>query len=423
MHPYVYDIIYTIAFILYCPLFLGKALFKKKNLINLKERFGFINIDSRKSNLGIWVHAVSVGEFISIKGLIRLIRQQIPDASVWVSTVTTAAYFLANKTFGKECFTFLFPFDWSFVIKRVIKQVNPDLIIVVESEFWPNFLYYCGKARIPLMIANGRLSERAFRRYKIFRSFFLNRLNSIKLFCMQTEADANRLIELGIDEGKIIVAGNVKYDIKPQQSGDAFYQVNAWLGEAQCILAASTMNGEEKLIFELYKRLRKDFSRLKLIIAPRHHERFDEVKKIIKQEGFDYRLRTENRTDQSDVFLLDTIGELASVIQLGTVVIMGGSIKPFGGHNIIEPAFFKRAIIVGEHMENFADIVNNFIMNKACVQVPFERFYDEVKDLLINEKKRQELGENAFKIVQKNMGVTENIFKYVLDILNLKPTS
>lgn len=423
MHPYVYDIIYIIGFILYCPLFLGKAIFKKKNLINLKERFGFVNIDDKKSNLRIWVHAVSVGEFISIKGLICLIKQRIPDSVICISTVTPAAYFLANKTLGRDCFIFLFPFDWSFAIKRVIKKVNPDLIIVVESEFWPNFLYYCGKYKIPLLIANGRLSERAFRRYKIFRNFFLNRLSSIKFFCMQTEADANRLKELGVDESKIIVTGNVKYDIKPQSISDALNQVNAWLDGRQCILAASTMNGEEKLIFELYKKLRNDFPQLKLIIAPRHHERFDEVKKIIKQEGFDYCLRTGNKIEQTDVFLLDTIGELASIIQLATIVIMGGSIKPFGGHNIIEPAYFKRTIIVGEHMENFTDVINNFIMNKACIQIPFEKFYNEIKELLINEKKRQELGGNAFKILQKNMGATENIFKYILNILNLKPIS
>jgi len=417
MHPFIYDIIYTIAFLIYCPFFLGRSLIRKKNLINVQERFGFIEAKEKGSGKRVWFHAVSVGEYLSIRKLIDELLNKEPSISICISTATPAAYLLAKKISNERCYVFLFPFDWSFVIKRVIEKIKPDVVVVAESEFWPNFLYYCKQFSIPLIIVNGRVSEKSYRRYKLFKRFFINRLSAIKLFCLQTDKDAERLRKLGVDARKIVICGNMKYDIKPPSESEALAMVEKWSDNKQIILAASTMNGEEIMILDLYRRLKKDFSDLKLIIAPRHSERSSELEKILSQAQLSYCLRSKGEVVESDVFVLDTIGELSSIIKTATVVIMGGSIKPYGGHNIIEPAYFKKAIVVGEHMENFAEVIENFLQEEACVQTSFDKFYEVVKELLKSEEKRISLGERAYRIVERNSGATDRVFKYIEAIL------
>ncbi|OGF64624.1 MAG: hypothetical protein A2Y62_00555 [Candidatus Fischerbacteria bacterium RBG_13_37_8] len=417
MHPFFYDIIYTVMFIFYLPLFLGKSLIKKKSFAKVQERFGIIKVIEKKEGTRIWIHAVSVGEFLSIKKLIGTLKKTVPGIIIYISTVTPAAYSLANKIVDERCSVFYFPFDWSFTVKRVLNKIHPDLIVLMESEFWPNFLYYCSKMNITIMTANGRISERAFQGYSILKTFFASRLESIKLFCMQSKADAERLSQLGIDSSRIKIVGNMKYDVEPPTNSSAKEQLSEWLKENQCIIAGSTMKGEEELLLELFIKLKKEYNTLKLIIAPRHLDRFNEVAHIIEGKGLTYCRRTAGQIKDTDVFLLDTIGELASIHALATIVIVGGSILSFGGHNIIEPAYFKKPIIIGEHMENFSEVTAHFLQQQACIQIPYNDFYERLTLLLKDTEERGRLGNNAFNVVQQNLGATEKVYGYVLEML------
>lgn len=234
---------------------------------------------------------------------------------------------------------------------------------------------------------------------------------------MQSQQDAERLNQLGVDKSKIQVIGNMKFDIKPPENKEIQQALEQWLTGYPCVLVGSSMKGEEELLLDLFCKLKQDFVNLKLIIAPRNPDRFDEVSQIIKDKGFTLCRRTEKEIVESDVFLLDTIGELPSLYHLATLVIIGGSIRPFGGHNIIEAAYFKKPIIVGEFMENFADIVSYFIRNHACIQVPYQNFNTEIQKLLHSEELRITLGENAYKVIEQNLGATEIIFQNITEML------
>jgi len=420
MHPLLYDLIYSLVFIFYVPIFLGKSLIKRKAFANLKDRLGLIHPKKKKNGKIIWIHAVSVGEFLSIRKLVELIEKKSPQTNIIISTITPPAYALAQKYLSSRCFICYFPFDWSFSVKKALHNINPDLIILMESEFWPNFLYFCKKCHKTVMTANGRVSEKAFKGYMKVQKFFKTRLEAISLFCMQSQSDADRLMQIGVEEKRIQVTGNMKFDSKPSENIEVLRAVEQWIGTCPSLLAGSTMKGEEELLLEIFNKLKMDFNTLKLIIAPRNPDRFDEVAQIIKDKGFALCRRTHKVITESDVFLLDTIGELPSLHKLASVVLVGGSIKPFGGHNVIEAAYYKKPIVIGEYMENFADIVSYFLKNEACVQTPFKGLYAALKKLFSAEELRKKLGENAYKVIEQNNGATNKVFYHINALLDAR---
>lgn len=426
MFPIIYDIIYTIIFLLYVPIFLGKSIIKNKPLANLKERLGFISpvvgarvnlTGARVNSRRVLIHAVSVGELISVKYLVERMKEEMPYLHILISIITPAAYKLINEKFNNKYEVHYFPFDWSFAVKNFLKKLKPDLVILVESEFWLNFLYYCNKNKIPILLINGRISERAFKWYRIIRRWLCKKLNIIQKFYMQSKADAERLKKIGVEEAKIKILGNLKYDVKPNEKMEGVEEVKKWLKDNPCILVGSSMKGEEGLFLNIYAGLKKKFPSLKLIIAPRHPERFNEVSDLIISKGLSLCKRSEGKIKESEVFLLDSVGELASLYQLSTVVIIGGSFLPYGGHNIIEPAYFAKPIIIGNHMENFKEMAEEFLINKGCLKTDINNLLLALEQMLDNDKLRDELGKNAYKVVRKNAGVTERIINELKNII------
>jgi 3-deoxy-D-manno-octulosonic-acid transferase len=322
-------------------------------------------------------------------------------------------------------------------VRRALSQINPSAVLVMETELWPRFLRECSRRRIPVAVINGRLSERSFRRYKIVRRFIGRVVNFLTLALMQTEADAGRLRALGIKPERVMVSGNVKFDVGANEVENALtaklrerFQLD---DERPLIVAASTHAPEERIVIEAFKKLRAAFlpSQPRLLIAPRHPERFAEVAALLDSSGFKWKRRSSpaDALDAAcDIILLDTIGELRAVYALAALVFVGGSIAPVGGHNVLEPAAAGTCIITGPQTANFSAIIRAFLDAEALVQLPLlpetelsEALAQTCAELLTNDERRLGLGENARAALEQNRGATERTINMLAPLLTIKP--
>ncbi|HST21289.1 MAG TPA: 3-deoxy-D-manno-octulosonic acid transferase [Blastocatellia bacterium] len=433
---FLYSLALTILFLALLPYFIYQAIRHGKYAASFKERLGWLPVsslsDGRKT---IWVHAVSVGEFLAARPLVERIKRELPDFRLVVSTTTLTGQRLARAE-STERFdaVFYFPFDWTFAVRRSLNRVKPSLVVILETELWPNFLRECRRRGILTVIANGRISPRSFARYKRVRRFIARALNDVSLLIMQSEADAERASLLGARAGKLRVCGNLKYDIASEsqssnlksETAEKIDNLFALSSSHQLIIAGSTAPGEENILLAAFGKARKQqgLADARLILAPRHPERFNEVASLIAQSGFRFARRSENAVDSqaADVILLDTIGELAALYRFAAVVFVGGSLVPRGGHNIIEPALYAKPIIVGPHTENFRQIVSDFAQADAVVQISAtdeavsSRFTKELIRLLSDTESAQAMGARAREILHKSRGATECAIAAILEL-------
>lgn len=392
---FLYSWLYTVAFLIALPYFLVVGLFRGKYLTTAVQRLGKISVRSKSC---VWIHAVSVGEFLAAKPLIQAIRTQFPEIPCVISTTTITGQELASKAFPGA--TFYFPFDWKWCMRRVFDAIEPRLILVMETEIWPNFLWFAEERKVPVVLINGRLSDRSARRYHRVRSW----LPRFDRCLMQSQESAERMKTLALSRGAIDVMGNLKFDFVPVLlSADLRQRLQDWRGDDLALVAGSTMPGEEEALLQWFKTLRGSL-RLKLLIAPRHPERFEEVGSLIRRAGLSVLLRTEERCGAEPVFLLNSIGELAGAYEIADAVFIGGTLKKYGGHNPIEPAYFGKAIVTGIHYENFRPVYEEFLEHNAIVvsekpDVALARLFNDA-DL------RARLGAAAAGLVQKNRGAT-----------------
>ncbi|HJQ70548.1 MAG TPA: 3-deoxy-D-manno-octulosonic acid transferase [Blastocatellia bacterium] len=415
------------------PYFFYQAIRHGKYVSSLKHRLGSLPESTRGDGRPtVWVHTVSVGEFNAARPLIASLRKRMPGHRVVVSTTTMTGQQLARADCPRLFdAVFYFPFDWAVVARRVIKHVAPDIVVILETELWPNFLRQCRKLNVATVIANGRISPRSFARYSRVRSFIKRVINDTSLLVMQSEADGERALALGADPTKVRVCGNLKYDtpaINEQALYDKLDKRFALSSSPRLIVAGSTAPGEEKILLDALKRIRAQtgLEDARLLIAPRHPERFNEVAGLISESGFKLARRSEAATDdgRSDVILLDTIGELAAVYRFAAVVFVGGSLVPRGGHNIIEPALYAKPIVVGPHTENFRQVVTDFSRAGAVVQVSSTlaqtegAFAGEVIRLLSDRASAQEIGARALDLLMKNRGATECTVAAIEEVLS-----
>ena len=409
-----------------------QALRYRKYVGSLAQRLGYLpvsfNIDAEPS---IWIHAVSVGELLTARPLIAALRTRHPTLRVFLSTTTMSAQQLARRGGLDVDAVFYFPFDLGFVVRRTLDLVRPRLFLMMETEIWPNLLRECRRRGVKTAVVNGRLSARSFPRYRRVRGFFRHVLADIDRFCVQSDESARRFIEIGAAPDRVTVTGSLKFDSLEAQTGTsqarAKERVLRYLRFAPSrpvFVAGSTMRGEEAIVLRVFRRLKATLPSAVLLLAPRHPERFDEVVLLAKQEGF----RTDRRSDlpidgepRSDVVVLDTIGELATVYQVGTVVFVGGSLVPTGGHNILEPGVYGKPVMFGPHMLNFAEIAATFVANDAGVQVASEgAFEEQVLALMTDPVRRARLGAAARALVEANRGAKDKTLA-VLD--GLLPTA
>lgn len=390
-----YSCLYSLAFLVALPYFLLVGLFRGKYLSTAIERLGGIRIRSKSC---FWIHAVSVGEFLAAKPLIQALKTQFPEIPCVISTTTITGQELARKAFPGA--TFYFPFDWKWCMRRVFDAIEPRLILVMETEIWPNFLWLAQERKIPVLLINGRLSDRSAERYKRIRSW----LPKFDRCLMQSKESAERMKMLSLSHGAIEVMGNLKFDfVPPSLSADLRKRLQDWRGDDLTLVAGSTMPGEEETLLQWFRVLRESVP-LKLLLAPRHPERFEEVAALIRGAGLPMLARSENRSGAEPVFLLNSIGELAGAYEMADVAFIGGTLGKFGGHNPIEPAYFGKAIVTGTHYENFRPVYEEFQEQNAIVVS--EKPDAALARLLRDADLRGRLGSAAAALVQKNRGAT-----------------
>ena len=400
---------------------------------SLSQRLGYLpvsfNIDAESS---IWIHAVSVGELLTARPLIAALREKHPALRIFLSTTTMSAQQLARRNPLDVDGVFYFPFDLGFVVRRTLDLVKPRLFLMMETEIWPNLLRECRRRGVRTAIVNGRLSARSFPRYRLARGFFRHVLADIDRFCVQSAESRRRFVEIGAPADRVTVTGSLKFDsLEPASAGQARSRERVlryfrFAPVRPVWVAGSTMKGEEAIVLRVFRRLKASQPTAVLVLAPRHPERFDDVVAMAQQEGFRTVRRSELPIDvepRADVVVLDTIGELAAVYQVGTLVFVGGSLVPTGGHNILEPAVFGRPVVFGPHMHNFAEIAAAFVAADAGVQVASDgAFEDEVLALMADPVRRARLGAAGRALVEANRGAKAKTLE-TLDLLLPPPSA
>lgn len=429
---FAYRLLLTLGFFILIPRFLLDALRHGKYVAGFGQRLGGV-APLANDNPVVWLHCVSVGEAQAARPLVRQIRQRFPQHTIVVSTTTLTGQKLAADIFKNDTArVFYFPFDWTWTVRRTLDAIHPALVLIMETEIWPGFFRECHERRIPIAIVNGRLSHRSFRRYKWVRTFMKRVLRNLSFAVMQTEADADRICALGLDSTLVAVSGSVKFDAGIMAGSDSltieFRSRFAIDSTTPLIVAASTHEPEESLVLDAFREVHTRFPTTRLILAPRHPERFEEVASLLSESEFGWTARSAHPgavDNTCDVILLDTIGELSSIYSLAQIVFVGGSIAPTGGHNILEPAAAGAAIITGPHTHNFEAIVRAFVKQHALIQLPAGNFTDStqvlakaLQELLSKDQLRLQLQQSAKKIVDQNLGATERTLDYLAPLFS-----
>jgi 3-deoxy-D-manno-octulosonic-acid transferase len=420
-----YNIIFTFFLIFAAPYFLLRALIDGRFRRELTQRMGFLpTLSLRKP---IWVHAASVGEVFCSIPLLKRIKKEFPERPIVLTTMTRTGNERA-KTISEADSVLFLPIDHPLIIEKTLRKIDPHLLLIAETELWPNLLRSCGKKGIPIVLFNGRISEKSFRRYLFFKFFFKDCLKYISLFLMQTEEDRMRIIEIGAVSNKTRVVGNLKFDQSisslTQEAMAEMAKSLGLQGKKKIFIAGSTHPGEEEILLSLFKDLRKIDPHLVLILAPRHLERLEEVERILKQESISWMRRTsfpmghdrsnEEPKELPEVILLDTMGELMSLYSLGTLIFVGGSLVPVGGHNPLEPLLFKKCVLFGPYMFHFSEISRSLIKAGGSIQVRGrDDLFSHLKHLLSDEGTCKEVGERGYQFLQKHRGATERMFEKI----------
>jgi 3-deoxy-D-manno-octulosonic-acid transferase len=422
--------LYNIGFLIFSVIYLPVLVFKGKLHREFPERFGRYALAKEKTLLSgrdrIWIQAVSVGEVSLCKSLIPLLREKFPGHDLVVSTITKTGNDLAKRLFSKDALIIYFPLDFGFAIRRALKYINPRVYIMVETEIWPNLLKELSLNSVPSIMINGRISDRSIGKYRLVKPFLKKTLSMIRSFCMQDTIDAERVIELGASPDRVSVTGNMKFDAEALASFGAPDVVRRSLGLSApdvLLVAGSTHEGEEEMVVEAFKGLIPEFPKLKLLIAPRHIDRVEEIEKIIKKSGHQS-VRVSRLSEIRDkghaarILILDTIGHLNEIYSVATLVFIGGSLVKHGGQNPVEPAVLGRAILFGPHMFNFRYITRALLKDGAALQITGrEDLAKSVRMLLKDPLKRSELGDNAKRVIDRNRGATEKNLEKISEIL------
>ena len=422
-----YSLLYSLAFVLMLPLFILR---REKYAAGFKQRLGKFPEFKQDDRKVIWLHCVSVGEANAARPLVNAIKQQFPNHRLVVSTTTKTGQELAKNIFAEKAdAVFYFPFDWKLSVRRALEVFRPSLVLLMETEIWPRFFREASKTGAQVIIVNGRLSEKSFKRYSHIKNFVGRVLGFVDLALMQGERDAARIIALGLSPDKVAVTGNLKFDQPSEVSENPltveFRRRFNISSEFLLIVAASTHAPEEQFLLETFKKIKESSTgkNVRLLIAPRHPERFDEVAMLASQfcKTSVRRSEAESEIDKAgDVILLDSIGELRAVYPLAEIVFVGGSLIPHGGQSILEPAAAGKAVVTGPHTHNFDAVVREFLDNDALIQLPVnttpEQLSDIFWDLLEHPEKRQRLGENASSVMDKNRGATAKTIEKILAI-------
>lgn len=425
-----YSLVFSFGLIIATPYFLYQALAHGKYIRGLRQRFGFVpRLDG---NPVIWLHCVSVGETQAARPLVKRLRQDFPDYALVVSTITDTGQTLAHDVFRNEAISICyFPLDLRSSVRRALDQINPAAVLIMETEIWPNFLRECAAREIPVALVNGRISPGSYRWYSLINRFLHRVLPFFSIAVMQTEEDADRLRALGMPAEKLFTAGNLKFDAQVASGlSTKTEEIRNRFGldsELPLIVAASTHQPEEEIVLNSIKQVRNQHP-VRLMLVPRHPQRFNEVAALIEKSGMSWTRKTDRSDPKditADVILLDTIGELPATFTLAQIVFVGGSIVKKGGQNVVEPAAARATIVTGPHTDNFHAIVRQMKEAQAIVQLPAldndaasAKLAEVFSELLSNSNERVELARRAKQLVIENQGATDKTLKLVAPLLS-----
>ncbi len=419
MKSFLYNLILTfLVFPVGMIILLFHVIISPKNFKPYLQKLSIIlpskkRLENKKKS--IWLHAVSVGEMAAIDKIIELMS--LEGYNIYLSCTTMTGFSVAEKKYKDKALLFYYPFDLYWMVKRFIEHFVPDLIVMMEIEIWPNFVNCANRKDIPILLINGRMGEKEFRRYKKFRWFFKDVLSLYDKFLMQSEIDTDRMKAIGGPPDKIKTFGNIKFDVKLRETDkqlETFKIIYPASKNHVKLILASSHRGEEAKFLPIYSELQRSYPELRLILVPRHPHRSNEVSLLCRKNGLTFVTRTSGKKFDSNVWLIDTIGELMVLFQMSDIVVMGGTfLQSVGGHNIIEPALVQKPILIGPHMENFIDIRKFFRFENAVVECEWTNLHQNIEKLIKNEEIRKKLGEKAFSVIEKNKGVSEKTFKEI----------
>lgn len=410
-----FDVIYAFVFVLYLP---ALAL-KGKLHSGYWMRLGRFPADVAKALQvypNIWVHAVSVGEVLAVADLIDKLIERFPQKRIVCSVVTSTGYAIATEKLPREVQVIYAPLDFSFIVRKFIRLIQPVVYIFAETEIWPNLFDQLHAVGVPMIQVNGRISDQSFGGYKRLRLVTRRVLSKVDRFCMQSQLDADRILKLGASPDAVKIIGNLKFDSLPE-AVDLDSRSLGFRPEDQLLIAGSTHPGEEELIVDVYVRLKEKYPAVRLVLCPRHVERCDDILALLKERGINgVRFSQARQTAEATgaVIVVDTMGQLRHLYSFATVVIIGKTFMVGGGQNMIEPGYFAKPIIVGPMTQNFKDIVDIFLEEKALVKVRnAEELQEELLDLWANAVRRESLGMAAKRVVEKFQGATEKTLREI----------
>jgi 3-deoxy-D-manno-octulosonic-acid transferase len=425
---FLYSVLLAVGMLLALPYWIFQMLRHGKYRQGLAERLGKVPSRLRLSTASevssrplIWVHAVSVGEVMAIGSLVDELRRRLPRHRIVISTTTDTGQTLARNRFGEEN-VFFFPMDFGFAIQPYLQALQPQLIVLAETEFWPNFLRLARAGGARVAVVNARISDRSWPNYRRLRWALRRMLANGDLFLAQTDPDAARLREIGAKAERVRVTGNLKFDIQRPASAPIVESLQRAIKQASAgpvLVCGSTVEGEEPLLLKAFENILVRHPRALMILAPRHPERFESVAILLRQMSIRFWRRSlwNGEPVSGGILLVDTIGELASLYALADVAFVGGSLVPRGGHNIIEPAQHGVAVMVGNHTENFRDIVNLFRSHDAVRIVGPAELPLVLMELLANDQERKALGQRAAETMRSQTGASARMAEELQNLL------
>ncbi|HEY2496905.1 MAG TPA: 3-deoxy-D-manno-octulosonic acid transferase [Candidatus Angelobacter sp.] len=420
-----YSLFLAVVALLSLPWLAVQMLRLGKYRAGFTERLGLVPQRLHDAKQGsIWVHAVSVGEVLAVSQLVTELRQKYPERQIFISTTTATGQALARQRFGENR-VFFMPLDFGFAVRRYLFALKPRLIVLAETEFWPNLLHLAGKDGVGLATVNARISDRSFPRYRRFKWLFRRVLSEMDLFLAQTAEDAERLRAIGAATERVRVSGNLKFDVRPSSESSLATDLRSAIDrDSPVIVWGSTAEGEEELLLEAFKSVQRQFPTAIMVLAPRHPERFEKVAALISSAGLPYVRRTTWSPSQAitgGIFLLDSVGELAPIYALANIAFIGGSLVPTGGHNILEPAQYGSAIVVGPHTFNFREIISIFEQGRAIKVATSETLATQLLDLLNNPDERRDMGNRAKELFERHAGATRRTLEALGPLLAQQP--
>ena len=417
-----YNVVLFLGFPLVMVWLLLRGVLFRRIRAGMGQRFGMLprELWGRDGQPRIWVHAVSVGEVMAAVSLIRHLSERYVKHQIVLSTVTETGQAVARQQLPDLQGLFFFPFDLPFIVRKVVVALRPSLFVFLETEIWPNLLRELKRKKVPSVLVNGRISEKSFNRYRLIRPLIRKALAHVDLFLMQTHKDAERLVALGAPSDRVIQTGNLKFDLSNISSRQTNIKEFSFLNGGPVLVAGSTHEGEEVKVLEVYEQLLRSHPRLKLILAPRHPHRLAQVEGLLevlhRTSGISWTRRTklDSQPCSVQVMLLDTMGELKDVYRAATLVFVGGSLVPVGGHNLLEPAACGKPVLFGPYMDNFKEIAEAVEARGCGIQVQdADELGRSLKQLLDDPARREAIGQKARQWVQAEQGVVQKNMAWI----------